>query len=106
MSIKPTASTLRRAQRANEPDLVDRMVELLVREVPSLKPRAEEIDLALRDEFAGIETYIRRRRVPPSTLAAEVMKRFNGRNVTEVARELRISRATVYRVLRVPGDAA
>ena len=103
MSIKPTASTLRQAQRANEPDLVDRMLELLISKDPSLAPRAEELGRALRDEFGGIETYIRRRTVMPSAMVAEVLQRFNGCNVTQVARELRISRATVYRALRQPG---
>ena len=105
MSIEPTARTLRRAKRAAEPDLVDRMLEMLVREVPALKPRAEEIAQALRGEFAGEDVYIRRRAGPPAALVVEVLRRFNGRNVTEVARELRISRATVYRMLRQGGGA-
>ena len=34
-----------------------------------------------------------------------VLAHFNGRNVSEVARKLDISRATVYRMLRVAGEA-
>ena len=36
-------------------------------------------------------------------LATQVLSLFNGRNATEVARCLNISRATVYRLLKQPG---
>ena len=65
-----------------------------------------EIKRAVRDEFAGERVYVQRRRADDiSPLAAEVLKLFNGRNATEVARQLRVSRATVYRMLKQPGVA-
>ena len=52
-------------------------------------------------EFAGEEVYIPKRN--SKDVAAEVLRLFNGRNATEVARRLGIHRATVYRYLKQPG---
>jgi Mor family transcriptional regulator len=67
------------------------------------EPDPEEIKAAIRQEFGGIETYIRRRE-SRTLLANKVLSMFNGRNPTEVARELNISRATVYRLLKQSGN--
>jgi Mor family transcriptional regulator len=59
---------------------------------------------AAREEFKGAVFYIPTR--SPSErqlLVAEALRLFNGRNATEVARRLRISRATVYRWVKQPG---
>jgi Mor family transcriptional regulator len=89
-----------------DPDLVDRIFEYLLTEFPQLAgPKFLEAKKAVREEFAGQDTYIPQR--PPSArqqLVAEVLRLFNGRNATEVARRLRISRATVYRVLKQEGQ--
>lgn len=86
----------------DDPDLVDRIFDYIVRLHPELSARHGEIKRAVREEFTGERAYVRRLD-GPRTMAQTVLARFNGRNATEVARELRISRATVYRILKQPG---
>lgn len=89
---------------AAEPDLVDRIFEYLLAEFPQLAGDAamvEKAQAAVRAEFAGEEVYIQKR--SSKDIAAEVLRMFNGRNATEVARRLRIHRATVYRYLKQAG---
>jgi transcriptional regulator of acetoin/glycerol metabolism len=89
-----------------EPDLVDRIFDYLVALVPEISPRSPEIKTALREEFAGERAYIRRHGPGQADpLTAEVLRLFNGRNATEVARVLAIGRATVYRKLKQPGGS-
>lgn len=92
------------AMLASEPDLVDRVFDYLIAQVPEMLQhiagtRLEQAKAAVRDEFAGQEAYIRVR-AGSDDLAVRVLSLFNGRNATEVARELQISRATVYRKLK------
>ncbi|HEY0915642.1 MAG TPA: Mor transcription activator family protein [Solimonas sp.] len=91
---------------AQEPDLVDRIFEYLLTEFPQLRGQNfDKAKKAVRDEFGGQEAYIPQR--PPSErqeLAQSVLQLFNGRNATEVARRLHISRATVYRLLKQEGS--
>lgn len=87
-----------------EPDLVDRIFEYLLSEFPQLAgdaARVRKAQSAVRAEFAGEEVYIPKR--ASRDLASEVLQYFNGRNATEVARRLGISRRTVYRYLKQPG---
>lgn len=86
-----------------EPDLVDRIFDYLVEQLPQLSPdQVREIERRVRDTHGGQENYVRKdARV--RTLSTEVLAIFNGRNATEVARRLRISRATVYRHLKQAG---
>lgn len=90
---------------AQEPDLVDRIFDYLVGCVPEMR----SVDLsghkaAVRDEFAGAREFIRSNRSQRSKdLADEVLRKFNGRNATEVARELGITRPSVYRILKRAG---
>jgi len=87
-----------------EPDLVDRVFDYLVALVPEISQRRAEIKTALRDEFATNRAYVRRRGAGETNpVAAEVLRLFNGRNASEVARVLQIHRATVYRYLKQPG---
>lgn len=89
---------------AAEPDLVDRIFEYLLAEFPQLAgdvARVEKAQAAVRAEFAGEEVYIQKR--SSKEIAAEVMRMFNGRNAAEVARRLRIGRATVYRHIKQAG---
>lgn len=89
---------------AAEPDLVDRIFEYLLAEFPHIAGDAamvEKAQAAVRAEFAGEEVYIQKR--SSKDIAAEVLRMFNGRNATEVARRLRIHRATVYRYLKQAG---
>lgn len=94
-----------------EPDLVDRIFDYVVELLPEITSkghRLADVKAAVRDEFAGTETYIPKRKGERSRLApdlaAKVIVLFNGRNATEVARRLQISRATVYRVLKQAGQ--
>ena len=91
-----------------EPDLVDRIFDYLLAEFPQIAGQPPEkiaaTKTAVRAEFRGEECYIAAR--PPTArqqLVTQVLALFNGRNATEVARRLQISRATVYRVLKQPG---
>lgn len=89
---------------AEEPDLVDKIFDYLVDLLPELKQTPAEVTEArrkVRSEFSGIETYVRKR--DARDLSAQVLALFNGRNATEVARRLGISKATVYRCLKQPG---
>lgn len=89
---------------AAEPDLVDRIFDYLLAEFPQLAgdaARVQRAQTAVRAEFAGEEVYIQKR--SSKEIAAEVLRLFNGRNATEVARRLRIHRATVYRYLKQAG---
>lgn len=87
-----------------QPDLVDRIFDYLLSEFPQLAGDADAVkraETAVRAEFAGEEVYIQKR--TGHDLSSEVLRLFNGRNATEVARRLGIHRATVYRYLKQPG---
>lgn len=88
-----------------DPDLVDRIFEYLLAEFPQLAgPQLEVAKTAVRDEFRGEDVYIAARPMTERRRQAqEILALFNGRNATEVARRLRISRSTVYRVIKQPG---
>jgi len=95
-----------------EPDLVDRLFDYILSDpvlAQAIKQLASDttkpinkIKNAVRAEFAGEECYIAGRRVQ----SADVLALFNGRNASEVARRLNISRATVYRHIKQPGKQA
>lgn len=83
------------------PDLVDLIFDYVLAEFPEMADRAAELKAATRREFRGIETYIPQRSAADrQALTEQVLSLFNGRNATEIARRLRISRATVYRVIK------
>jgi len=88
-----------------EPDLVDRIFDYILSEPELAKRIAQERVAELKDEvraeFKGEECYIagmpktkRQERV------AAILAMFNGRNHSEVARRLGISRSTVKRVIQ------
>ena len=88
-----------------EPDLVDRIFEYILHELPDMHARVITLKSDVRAEFQGEKCYIlsiattdRQQRVQ------QVLTLFNGRNASEVARRLRISRSTVYRIIKQPGD--
>lgn len=89
------------------PDVVDRLFECLLEQLPALAQSAadlERVQAVLRKEFAGQEVYIpARSSVDKAEERKAVLKLWNGRNATTVARALGISRATVYRYLKQPG---
>lgn len=87
-------------------DLVDRIFAFILAEFPEIdRSNLREAELAIREEFGGNpDNYVRtahalRRR----QLAHQVLALFNGRNASEVAQRLGISRPTVYRILKQPG---
>lgn len=89
---------------AAEPDLVDRIFEYILSEFPDMRAAVLKMKSQVREEFRGEECYIaglpataRQERV------AEVLALFNGRNSTEVARRLGISKVTVWRYLKQAG---
>ena len=87
-----------------EPDLVDRIFDYITAEFPAMQDKGGKLKAAVRAEFKGEECYISGR--PATTrqeTVSQVLSLFNGRNTTEIARRLQISRATVYRILKQPG---
>jgi Mor family transcriptional regulator len=90
-----------------ELDLVDRIFAYLESEMPEASRAMCNIDrlkAEVRSEFAGIECYIPALpRAERDKRAQDVLRLFNGRNVSEVARQLNIGRTTVYRILKQPG---
>lgn len=97
-----------------DPDLVDRIFDYILAD-PALALAMGQTDAErhkavlklkpkVRAEFRGEECYIAGR---PATARQEivvgVLSLFNGRNASEVARKLNVSRATVYRYLKQPG---
>jgi Mor family transcriptional regulator len=93
------------AMLAAEPDFVDRIFEYLLAEFPQIAgPRLADTKKAVREKFGAREVYVRSAAAQErQELADSVMALFNGRNATEVARRLDISRATVYRLIKQPG---
>lgn len=89
-------------------DLVDRIFEYIVDQFPEISAgRIEELKKTTREEFRGAEYYIPTRSpTDRQQLVEEVLRLFNGRNATEIARRLQISRATVYRWIKQPGTRA
>lgn len=93
-----------------EPDLIDRAFDELAR-IAGPAIVNEQLDKAraqLRQEFGGQRHYVKRvdtvERAQHHQRCAEILaQHFNGRNATELARKLRIGRATVYRLLKQPG---
>lgn len=86
------------------PDLVDLIFDYILAEFPEMAPRASVLKEATRREFSGDTTYIARRSASErQKLVIEVLRLFNGRNATEIARRLNISRSTVYRLIKTAG---
>lgn len=80
-----------------ECDIIKRFIELLAEAQPSLSESiAADIERQLRHEYAGSRVYVHKRAEPASVM---IVQRFDGRNVDRLARELRVSRRTVYRAL-------
>lgn len=85
-------------------DLLRRIIETIQEMHPSFTDDlAREIESSLRAEFAGETAYIYKHKAERDRLMFEVRQRFNGRNATEIARELGIGRTTVYRIIKTSG---
>ena len=87
-----------------EPDLVDRIFEYILADFPELREAMLRKKEDVRAEFRGEECYIAGM---PATARQErvsqVLALFNGRDSSEVARRLGISRKTVYRHIKQAG---
>ena len=100
-----SAPTLPQIERM--PDLVDRIFDYLIETLPP--DVAEEIKNAgLRDDArseigAGYGWVYSASQTARQQRVREVLRLFNGRNATEVARRLNLSKATVYRYIKQPG---
>lgn len=87
-----------------DPDLIDRIVDYIVAELPEMRARADALKEVARREFAGDRSYIPRRSpADRERVVLLVLELFNGRNASEIARRLRISRASVYRIIKTEG---
>jgi len=89
----------------SDPDLVDRIFDYILAEMPELHKAVIALKPQVRAEFNGERCYITTN--TPSErqqLVQQVLSQFNGRNATEIARRLQISRATVYRIIKQPGS--
>jgi Mor family transcriptional regulator len=79
-------------------DIIKRFIEILAEAQPSFSEGvALHIEQQLRHEFSGERVYITKRDESIGLLIAE---RFNGNNTDKIARELHVSRRTVYRALK------
>ena len=88
----------------DNPDLVDAIFAFIETEFPDMASRTAVLKEEVRREFSGIEIYIPRRSMADrERITAEVLRMFNGRNATEVARRLNLGRATVYRIIKQEG---
>ena len=94
-------------KQKRNPDLVDRIIEYVSKLPNAVHSDPQSLELVLRREFGGQhEAYVRSAAEMQQRLRVrDVMMLFNGRNATEVARKLQISRATVYRIIKQPGTS-
>jgi Mor family transcriptional regulator len=80
------------------PDLIDDIFKFLVKEHPELAGREAKTKADLRKEFGGEAYYVAKRSA--ADVKQQVLGLWNGRNARTVARELGISRGSVYRHLK------
>ena len=92
------------AASAEATDFVSALLDTLARAGLLSDADRAEADKALRGHFKH-GTYYVAASAPSErdAVARSVLAKFNGRNARQVARELNISRATVYRRLKQPG---
>ena len=96
------------APNFTDPDLVDRIFEYLLEQCPQIRntppAQLEKTKLAVRHEFGGVREYLQSKEsIERKERVKLVLSMFNGRNATEIARRLQISRATVYRKIKQAG---
>ena len=79
-------------------DIIKRFIELLAEAQPGIGEIVTcKIERRLRHEFSGKRFYIPKR---AASLNQVIGKRFNGNNTDKIARDLHVSRRTVYRALK------
>ena len=82
-------------------DLVDRIFEYIMGELPELAASVQKHKAAVRAEFGGQRCYIATR--PPAVrrqTVANIRSQFNGLNIQAVAAAAGVSRRTVYRAIQ------
>jgi transcriptional regulator of acetoin/glycerol metabolism len=88
----------------DSPDLLDSIFAYIEAEFPAMAAQLAELKEATRREFSGEKVWVNRRSaLERKRLVNEVLRLFNGRNATVVARRLNIGRATVYRIIKQAG---
>ena len=88
----------------DNPDLIDAIFAYIVAEFPEMRARVDALMDLTRREFGGDRPYIARRsQSERKRITDEVLVLFNGRNASEIARRLNISRASVYRIIKTDG---
>lgn len=89
-----------------EGDFVASVLDLLASKGLLLEDNRTEADAALRGHFGCDRYYVaaKKREKSSADLARTVLARFNGRNAREIARELRIGKTTVYRIIKQAGS--
>lgn len=79
-------------------DIICRFIELLNDVQPTFSEAlAVSIERQLREEYRGERVYIAKH---TDNLHELIRRRFSGNNVDKLARELKISRRTVYRAVQ------
>lgn len=97
------------SEKFADPDIVDSLFAYLLDQVPAFRQavgdRTDELKRMVRAEFGGERvTILKRTAEERRALVSSVLALFNGRNATEVARQLNISRPSVYRYLKQAGN--
>jgi len=78
-------------------DMIHRLIEMLLELQPGLEAElALQLEKQLRAEFVGERVYVKKPKPSPE----EIVQRLNGQNVKQVARDLGVSRETVYSAIR------
>jgi Mor family transcriptional regulator len=83
-------------------DVLDRIFQMIQQLGPALdEKKLAEVKAAVREEFGGERGIYKKSPEDRQRLINEVFRRFNGTNATTLARELGISRPSVYRYLKM-----
>lgn len=103
VALAPAAQV---ATQPADPDLVDHIFDYLAasRLLIADPEDIARVKLDVRDYFGGTDVYIPRRTASERhAMVVEVLAKFNGRNATEIARQLKIGRTTVFRIIKQAG---
>lgn len=81
---------------SNQCDMVKRFIELVLEEQAAGVIEPLKLEQRIRHEFAGERIYIQKR---AESLREVIGANFTGNNTDKIARDLHVSRRTVYRAL-------
>jgi Mor family transcriptional regulator len=95
--VKPQAKPIQ------EPDLVDAILDWIVSRHPDMKEKAPSLMADIRADWGASRHYVRAgSQTERQRRISQALSLFNGRNATEVARPVGVSRGTVYRIVKQP----